>query len=368
MRLGILGGGQLAQMLTLAAYPLGIHTRCIDPDPTACARNLTEVMTAEWTDETALRSFLSAVDVVTYETENIPLSCAAMVAAQRPLYPSVETLRIAQDRLHEKIFFQSLQIPTPAFRYVDSEAMLQDAVAELGLPSVLKTRRMGYDGKGQAVLKTSEDLPSAWRHLKNSALILESFINFEYEVSLIATRNQSGDVRFYPLTQNKHQNGILRWSQAPFENISLEKRAKDYANRILNALDYVGTLAIEFFYDGEQLLANEIAPRVHNSGHWTIEGAQTSQFENHLRALFQLPLGSTKTTGHSFMLNCIGEMPDMDSVLAIPGVHYHTYGKSPRPHRKLGHITLVETDVDTYSKGRQTLSAYQKIEVTRLQP
>ena len=342
MKLGILGGGQLARMLALAAHPLGIHTVCIDPNPEACARDVTEVITAEFTDESALHQFLRAVDVVTYETENIPLSCAEKVAKDRPLYPSLETLRIAQDRLHEKTFFKSLQIPTPDFFPVGSESELSEAVIQAGLPSMLKTRRMGYDGKGQRLLKTSSDISESWNSLQNSELILEEFIRFEFETSLISVRNKQGDIRFYPLTRNEHRHGILRSSEAPLHNHALVQQAQNAATQVLETLDYVGVLAIEFFYDGQRLLVNEMAPRVHNSGHWTIEGAQTSQFENHLRAVFNLPLGSTEVLGQVFMLNCIGEMPDIQSCLSIPGAHYHTYGKIPRPNRKLGHVTLVD--------------------------
>ena len=342
MKLGILGGGQLARMLALAAYPLGIRTVCIDPNPEACARDVTEVITAEFTDESALHQFLSAVDVVTYETENIPLSCAGKVAQERPLYPSLETLRIAQDRLHEKTFFQSLQIPTPAFFPIGSAPELSQAVIQTGLPSMLKTRRMGYDGKGQRLLKTSADIGESWNSLQNPELILEEFIQFEYETSLISVRNKQGDMRFYPLTRNEHRHGILRSSEAPLHHAALQQQAQSYATQVLETLDYVGVLAIEFFYDGQRLLANEMAPRVHNSGHWTIEGAQTSQFENHLRAVFNLPLGSTEALGQVFMLNCVGEMPDIQSCLSIPGAHYHAYGKIPRPNRKLGHVTLVD--------------------------
>lgn len=350
MKLGILGGGQLARMLALAAYPLGIRTLCIDPSPEACARDVTEVITAEFTDETALQQLSAAVDLVTFETENIPLSCANFMAKNRPLFPNADALAVAQDRLHEKTCFQSLQIPTPRFANVSSEAELAAAVNDLGLPAVLKTRRMGYDGKGQMLLKTTADTAQAWAHLKNSALILEEFIKFEYEVSLISVRNKSGDIHFYPLVRNHHVHGILRTSTAPFNHIELQKQAEKHARRILEKLNYVGILTIEFFYDGQQLLANEMAPRVHNSGHWTIEGAQTSQFENHLRAIFDLPLGSTQTTGQSFMINCIGEMPPLESCLTIAGAHYHTYGKSPRPGRKLGHITLVDADPESYTK------------------
>ncbi len=320
MKLGILGGGQLARMLALAADPLGIHTICIDPNPEACAKDVTKVITAEFTDESALHRFQSAVDVVTYETENIPLSCAGKVAKERPLYPSLETLRIAQDRLHEKTFFKSLQIPTPGFFPIGSESELSEAVIQAGLPSMLKTRRMGYDGKGQRLLKTFSDISESWNNLQNQELILEEFIRFEFETSLISVRNKQGDIRFYPLTRNEHRHGILRSSEAPLHNDALVHQAQSVATQVLETLDYVGVLAIEFFYDGQRLLVNEMAPRVHNSGHWTIEGAQTSQFENHLRAVLILPLGSTEALGQVFMRNCVGECQIYSPVYLFPAL------------------------------------------------
>lgn len=359
MRLGILGGGQLARMLALAAYPLGIQTLCLDPSPEACASQVAPVITADWHDETALQKLVSAVDVITYETENIPLACAHFAAKTQTLSPSAEVLRIAQDRLQEKTFFQSLHIPTPQFASISSADELHTAAQRLGFPAVLKTTRMGYDGKGQQVLKTPADMSPAWSNLKNSTLILEKFVNFEYEVSLIAVRNRQGEIRFYPLVRNQHQQGILRWSEAPFDQAELQTQAEQYAQRILETLNYVGVLTIEFFYDGQQLIANEMAPRVHNSGHWTIEGAQTSQFENHLRAIFNLPLGSTAVTGFAFMLNGIGCLPAISSCLEIPGVHFHTYGKTPRPNRKIGHITLVDADANQFQQNKKNLCALE---------
>lgn len=349
MNIGILGAGQLARMLALAAHPLAIRTVCIDPAPDACAKPVTEVITAELIDQAALQRLVETVDLVTYETENIPLATAEWVAKSRPLYPSVETLGIAQDRLHEKTFFQSLQIPTAAFAAVNSQLDLNAAVNQLGLPAILKTRRMGYDGKGQIIIRAQPELEQAYAALNKTALILEAFVQFECEVSLISVRNQQGEIRFYPLVRNQHVNGILRSSEAPFLHPvlhpALQKQAEAYATRVLEKLNYIGVLTIEFFYDGNQLIANEMAPRVHNSGHWTIEGAQTSQFENHLRAILNWPLGATGAIGHCRMLNCIGEMPAPAEYLATPGAHYHNYGKIPRPGRKLGHITIVDSSL-----------------------
>lgn len=355
MKLGILGGGQLAKMLALAAYPLGIRTLCLDPSSEACARDVTDVITAEFTDESALNQLCSKTDIITFETENIPAFCANFIAKNHVLYPSAQALTLAQDRLHEKSFFKSLNIPTPEFFDIKTKAALEKAVENLGMPCVLKTKRLGYDGKGQYVLKNSSDIEKSWEALQSQSLILEKFIPFEYEVSLISVRNRQGEVRFYPLIKNHHVNGILHSSEAPFDHPALQKEAENHATKILETLNYVGILTIEFFYDGRGLIVNEMAPRVHNSGHWTIEGAQTSQFENHLRAIFDLPLGSTETIGHCFLLNCIGKMLPIKSCLKIPGVHYHDYGKPPRPGRKLGHITLVETDAARYQKGRESL-------------
>lgn len=356
MKLGILGGGQLARMLALAAYPLGIRTLCLDPSPKACAGDVADLIVGEFTDEYALRQFLVNADCVTIETENIPLSCAEFILKTHSLYPSAKALEIAQDRLHEKSFFKSLHISTPAFISVNSEEELTCAVSDLKLPAVLKTRRFGYDGKGQYVLRSQSDVSKSWRFLQTQSLILEEFISFEYELSLIAVRNKNGETHFYPLIQNHHVKGILHSSEAPFNNPVLQQEAQRHAIQILDALQYVGVITIEYFYDGNKLIANEMAPRVHNSGHWTIEGAHTSQFENHLRAIFDLPLGSTEVSGHCFLVNCIGEMLPAKSCLHIPGVHYHTYGKTPRPGRKLGHVTLVDADLERYRKSKQALS------------
>jgi 5-(carboxyamino)imidazole ribonucleotide synthase len=360
MKLGILGGGQLAQMLTLAAYPLGIRTVCLDPNAEACSHDLTTMLHGEFTDTDLLKQFLQTVDVVTFETENIPLACAEFVAQHKPIYPSLKALEITQDRLHEKNFFQSMQVPTPAFFDITSQEDLEKAVEKTGLPAILKTRRFGYDGKGQYLIKNKQDVANAWDKRKSAALILEGFVNFEYEVSLISVRSKNGETAFYPLVRNHHESAILHHSEAPFANAQLQQQAEAYAEKILNEMNYVGVLTIEFFFDGTELIANEMAPRVHNSGHWTIEGAQTSQFENHVRAVCGLPLGSTAPMGKSFMLNLVGEIIDPESGPQLPGLHYHLYGKAPRPNRKLGHITLCDTDVDRFQTSKHTLLASAK--------
>jgi 5-(carboxyamino)imidazole ribonucleotide synthase len=338
MKLGVLGGGQLARMLALAAYPLGIDILCYESVPDTCANQVAKVTQGDYGDEAALKVFAQSVTCVTLETENLPLATAQAVAKYGKLLPNVTTLQFTQDRLLEKELLQSLDIPTAKFYQVNSHQDLQAAVAKFNLPGILKTRRSGYDGKGQVMLRKTEDIDQALTELQGQDLIYESFVPFDYEVSLICVRSQQGDILFYPLTRNEHREGILRVSQAPFADQNLQQQAEQYAVRLLERFSYVGIMAIEFFVLGGQLIANEIAPRVHNSGHWTIEGAVTSQFENHVRAL--AGLGSTQARGYSAMVNFIGTQPDEEKVMAIAGAHYHTYGKSARPGRKLGHVTL----------------------------
>jgi 5-(carboxyamino)imidazole ribonucleotide synthase len=342
MHIGILGGGQLGRMLTLAAYPLGIRCRCLDPAADPCAAQVGECMQGEFDDYRALYQFASGLDLVTYEFENVPVESARWLADRLPVWPPTEALAIAQDRVSEKGFFESLGVPVPAFAAVDSESDFERALERIGLPAVLKTTRFGYDGKGQAVLRDRQDADSAWTRLAGRPLILEAFVPFERELSILGVRSRTGEMGFYPLVGNEHRDGMLRRTTAPASSVVLElqSRAELYARRALEALDYAGMLAIELFQLGTELLANEMAPRVHNSGHWTIEGAQTSQFENHLRAIAGLPLGPTEAIGFSEMWNLIGTLPDADDVLRVPGAHLHLYGKKPRPNRKLGHITV----------------------------
>lgn len=340
MKIGILGGGQLGRMLALAGYPLGLRFRALDPSPDAPAGDLAALVVADYSNQEALEKFAADVDVMTYEFENVPVESVRFL--RLPIYPPAKALEVSQDRLTEKSFFQSLGIPTPPFASVDSEEDLEIAVEQIGLPAVLKTRRMGYDGKGQFVIRERSEVARVWE--SSPSLILEGFIAFERELSILAVRGRSGATALYPLTENHHRDGILRLSLAPAPGLSaeLQAQAERYATKILEALNYVGVLAIELFQRQGELLANEMAPRVHNSGHWTIEGAVTSQFENHLRAILGWPLGSTDPLGHCAMLNLIGETPKIEEVLQIPGAHLHLYGKAPRPGRKLGHITLCE--------------------------
>ena len=330
----------------MAGYPLGLRFRTLDPSASAPAGHLTEHQVDDYTDLDALTRFAAGLHAVTYEFENVPVESARFLNRRVTVYPPPEALETSQDRFVEKSFFQDLGIPTPPFVRVDTWEDLEKAIAELGLPALLKTRRFGYDGKGQAVLRQEEDAVLAWQMLGGVPLIFESMVQFEREVSILAARGTTGETAIYPLVENHHENGMLRLSLAPAPDRSeaLQQAAEEYARRVLTALNYVGVLAIEFFQEKGRLCANEMAPRVHNSGHWTIEGAETSQFENHLRAILGMPLGSAKAVGYSAMINLIGTIPDRRSVLAIRDAHLHLYGKSPRPGRKLGHITLTCQD------------------------
>jgi 5-(carboxyamino)imidazole ribonucleotide synthase len=370
---GILGAGQLGRMLAMAGYPLGLRFRLFDPAPAAPAGHMAEHIQSGYEDEAALKRFCAHLDTVTYEFENVPVAAARFLADRLPVYPPPVALETAQDRLAEKAFFQRIGAAMPPFAPVDSRADLDAALSRIGLPAVLKTRRQGYDGKGQAVLRDPADVEAAWAALRGTPLILEGFVTFERELSILAARGRGGETAFYPLVENHHRDGILRLSLATVSSVNqvLQAEAELIAARTLEALEYVGVLAIELFEiegleargsglvqahetqtsslkpQASRLLVNEMAPRVHNSGHWTIEGAETSQFEQHLRAVLGLPLGSTVPRGHSAMVNLIGALPDPAAVLVIPGAHLHLYGKEPRPGRKVGHITVRTDDIDT---------------------
>jgi len=355
VNVGIVGGGQLGRMLALAGYPLGACFRILDPMADACAGQVAPLIHGNYNDAIQLEWLANWAEVVTFDFENVPAAAAQAFAGRVAFHPPSEALAIAQDRLSEKTLFWELGIPTPNFATVDSLEELQRAVERMDLPAVLKTRRLGYDGKGQKILRTHEDIEPAWKAFDGVPLILEGFVRFEREVSVLAVRCLGGETTFYPLVENHHRDGILRLSRAPCLMPDLEQEGWDYARRLLDRLNYVGLLAIEFFVKDDRLIANEMAPRVHNSGHWTIEGAETSQFENHLRAILGLPLGSTAAIGHSVMLNCIGDLPGQPSVLAVPNTHYHVYGKVPRPGRKVGHITLRSDDPDVVRDGLKQL-------------
>ncbi len=344
--IGVLGGGQLGRMLALAGLPLGLQFRFLDPSPAAPAARLGELVCGDFQDPGLLPRFVEGLDLVTYEFENVPMSTAQWLAKRAPVYPPAEALEASQDRIKEKTLFQSLEIPTPAFAAVSSRAELNDACAQIGLPVVLKTCRFGYDGKGQRIAESEEDVEAAWLALRGVPLIVEKRVEFTRELSMLAVRSTTGEMAFYPLVENQHRRGILRLSRAPALDVpdSCRDQAEDYARRLLLHLNYVGVLAIEFFQVGDKLLANEMAPRVHNSGHWTIEGARTSQFANHLRAILGWPLGETGMLGHACMVNIIGVIPPVEAVLAVPGTALHLYDKAPMTDRKLGHITVVHQE------------------------
>lgn len=345
MHIGILGAGQLGRMLALAGANLGLRTRLYDPSPDACGGHVAELHVGEFTDLDRLDRFAAGLDLITYEFENVPVHAVRHLARRVTVHPNPEALRIGQDRLEERALFRRLNLPIPEFAPVASRAELDSALSLTGLPAVLKTRRGGYDGKGQAVLRAHSDLDHAFTQLGSGSipLILEAFIPFTRELSILACRARDGTIALYPLTQNEHRLGILRQSLAPAPNLSpaLQLQADHIARSLLEALDYVGLLAVELFDLNGTLLINELAPRVHNSGHWTLNGSSTSQFENHLRAVAGLPLGPADALGHAAMLNLIGDAPPLAALAALPGAHVHLYAKSPRPGRKIGHLNFT---------------------------
>src|ERR1700737_1946501 len=342
-------------MLALAGYQVGIEFRFFDPSSGAPVGQIGELVAADYGDHAALERFLEGVDVVPYEFESIPLSTVEFVAERVKVYPPVKALETAQDRLLEKKLFEDLGIPTPPFAAIDTLSELEKAVSRLGLPVVLKTRRMGYDGKGQAVIRDKASLEAAWKRLGGVPLLVEKYVLFQYELSVIGVRALDGREVFYSPVENVHGDGILRKSTAPAPHATPETSALaiEYCRRLMDSLEYVGVLALELFSVDGTLLANEMAPRVHNSGHWTIEGAETSQFENHLRAIAGLPLGSTRPIGFSPMINAIGKEPALPVALEIPELHYHTYGKTARPGRKLGHVTIRADDLTSLENSVQ---------------
>ncbi|HEX5314211.1 MAG TPA: 5-(carboxyamino)imidazole ribonucleotide synthase, partial [Gammaproteobacteria bacterium] len=344
MKIGVLGAGQLARMLALAGYPLGARFRFLGRGREAPAGPLGELVIGDFSDPAKIAELAQGADVLTFDVENIPADAVRAAGAERLCRPGLLALETGQDRLAEKSCFEALGIPVAPWRRVDSRADLDAAVADLGLPFMLKARRLGYDGRGQRLIRKPDEAPAAFAALGARALIAEAFVAFDREVSMLGVRAADGTTAFYPLCENQHTDGILRVSRAPAADAELSRLARDYVGRLLARLEYVGVLAVEFFLCDGRLLANEMAPRVHNSGHWTIEGTVCSQFENHLRAVLGLPLGLTTALGNTAMVNLIGEMPDAAALLAIPGLHLHSYGKDPRPGRKLGHATLVADD------------------------
>jgi 5-(carboxyamino)imidazole ribonucleotide synthase len=352
LQVGIVGAGQLGRMLALAGYPLGVRCSFLDRSADAPGAQVAPILVGDLEDPTLLARLASQSDVLTFDWENISSQALGPLESLTTIRPPRLALETSQDRLLEKALFSRLRIPVAAHAPIDTRAQLAAAAAQLGLPGVLKTRRMGYDGKGQFVLRRPADLEPAWERLGaaglgaaglgTAGLIYEKFQSFTRELSIIGARSAAGEIVYYPLSANTHAGGILRYGVAPFAHPGLERRARIYLRRVMGALDYVGVLAIEFFLVDGRLVANEMAPRVHNTGHWTIEGCVTSQFENHLRAICDLPLGSTRAVGHTAMINFLGELPSREALLKIDGLAFHDYGKPPRPERKVGHCTILK--------------------------
>jgi 5-(carboxyamino)imidazole ribonucleotide synthase len=343
LHVGIVGAGQLGRMLALAGYPLGIRCLFLDRSATAPAAQVAPIITGELEDAARLAELAARSDVVTFDWENISGGALAPLEKLTLVRPPRAALEVSQDRIAEKALFSKLRIPVAAHAAIDSQQELIHAARKLGLPGVLKTRRLGYDGKGQFVVRDLTQIDEAWAAIGGMGLIYEKFQDFSREVSIVGARSAQGDTVFYPLSANSHGGGILHYSIAPYANPNLERSARTYLKRVMNALAYVGVLTIEFFVVKGRLVANEMAPRVHNSGHWTIEGCVTSQFENHLRAICDLPLGSTRALGHTAMVNFLGKMPDRRRLLQVDGLAFHDYGKEPRPGRKLGHCTILKS-------------------------
>ncbi|MDF2530293.1 MAG: purK [Gammaproteobacteria bacterium] len=356
MKIGILGAGQLAQMLAHSAYQLGLETLCLTDDSASPAGRNSPLLLGSLEEVSIFQEFTANCDVITLENENIEVGMLEQLQQYRPVYPSPNAIRVAQDRLLEKQAFTDLDIPVPDFVEVDSELRLQEAVLALGCPAVLKTRRFGYDGKGQFLIKRLEQVPEAWQAMQGQPAILEKFIEFEGEVSLIAVRSQRGDIIFYPLIKNTHKNGILRWSQFPYLDSALQQQAENYARALLEQFQYVGVLALEFFVGSFGLMANEMAPRVHNSGHLTIESTCASQFENHLRAIIDMPLVQPRVASPGLMINIIGNWPKLKISDYSPGIHIYNYGKKARQNRKLGHITVLGSDTKLPEALRQLIA------------
>ncbi|MFO0827997.1 MAG: 5-(carboxyamino)imidazole ribonucleotide synthase [Phycisphaerales bacterium] len=348
LRVAVVGGGQLGRMLALAGAPLGMTFRFLDPARDCPASTVGELVVGAYDDEHSLARLIDGADVATYEFENVPVRAADFLARHIDLAPSQRSLAVAQDRIAEKDFFRACGVPVQAYRAVSTESELRAAIEAVGLPAMLKTRRLGYDGKGQALVRSATAAQAAWDALERKPCILEALVEFEREVSVVATRGRRGSFVAHPVIANQHREGILRTSIAadPDATVALAREADRHTRSIAEHLGHVGTLAVEYFVVGGALVANEMAPRVHNSGHWSIEGAVTSQFENHLRALADLPLGDASVRGSAAMVNLIGSLPAIGDLLAVPGARLHLYRKAAKPGRKLGHVTLVANHHD----------------------
>lgn len=342
MRVGIIGAGQLGRMLALAGIPLGMRFTFLDPGEAPCAAALGEHLRADYDDREALARLAAQCDVVTFEFENVP--AGAVTEAGLELRPGPAALAAAQERSAEKSMFERIGIPVAPWRAVDSQEDLDAAVADLGLPLIAKTRRMGYDGKGQRRIRDAADAAGLFDAMGAVPLLVERLVDFDTELSIVGCRAADGEIVVYPLARNRHEGGILvRSENAPFSR-ELHRQAVRHLRTLAAELDYVGTLAIEFFVCGELLLGNEFAPRVHNTGHWSIDSGGVCQFENHLRAVCGLPLGRGDLQRPAGMLNLIGEMPPAAALLAAGDTFLHDYDKPPRPGRKLGHVTAIAAD------------------------
>ncbi len=359
-RIGVLGGGQLGLMLAEAGEPLGLSFRVLDPNPEAPAGRGRELVCAAFDDAGAIDRFADGLDVATFEFENVGPETLARLERVVPLRPGARSLEMKHDRLVEKRFLESCGLEVPRHAAVDSEGDLAAAVDAVGDRGILKTRRFGYDGKGQVRIGDLDaaSLRTAWERTGRAPCILEELVEFRRELSVVLVRSLDGECRTWPIGENLHRGGILRRTVAPAETVDGADRAREWATAIATRLEHVGVLALELFErpDGS-LAANEFAPRVHNSGHWTIEGSQTSQFENHLRAIAGLPLGATDAIGHATMVNLIGECPPTAAMLAVAGARLHLYGKAPRPGRKLGHATVVSKSRDDAIAGGAEIEA-----------
>ena len=357
MRVGVVGGGQLGRMLGLAGIPLGCSFTFLDPSETAGAGAVGRLLVARYDDEAGLAELATTCDVITYEFENVPAEAARRVQGSTPVFPPPRALELTQDRVTEKELFDRCGLAVAPYRAATGGEELAAAFDAIGSPAIVKTRREGYDGKGQVVVRSQGDIESLDKAMQAKELLVERMVDLRRELSIIAVRGRDGDVATYPLVENLHHEGILRVSRAPaLDTDDIGDLAEKAIRSVMDELAYVGVLTMELFETQEgDLLGNEMAPRVHNSGHWTIEGAETSQFENHIRAVTGLPLGSTATRGHSAMANLIGRVPDPREVLAIPGAHLHLYDKEPRTGRKVGHITVRRDSPAEAEEGLQAL-------------
>ena len=343
MKISVVGGGQLGQMMALSCIKLGVSFSFLDPSKDACAQLVGTLIQHDYDSDEGIEKLIANSDRVTFEFESVPAQTVAKIAEHLPVFPSAKALEVARDRLFEKTLFQKLGIQTAPFADILSQDDLDQAVESIGVPAIIKTRTLGYDGKGQLVLKSKSDAKDAFAELGGVPLLYEGFVDFDDELSCIAVRSESGECRFYPLVQNEHKQSMLHASVVQ-NNHPLQNLGEQYAKSVLDELDYVGVMTFEYFRKGEQLLANEVAPRVHNSGHWSIEGAVCDQFENHIRAVAGFPLGGTKTRKNVALFNIIGKACNEVELMKIEGAYLHMYQKSEKPARKIGHITLVEDD------------------------